>query len=106
MIEKWYTVGEIKRWTEADSRGFGEHAEWLAAQLNAAFIKGGQVHESALKTAVDELSEDLHEYSTRPCSTCAKVSRALGRPFGCLERRRAFVVLAEREKAGGQADPA
>lgn len=84
MSADWYEVEEIRRWTEADERGFGQHAEWLAAQLNAAYRKGmqhgGELQEEALRC----LSEDMHMSSSRPCATCRVVSAAIGKPFGCI----------------------
>ena len=85
---QWYTVDEVRRWTEADERGFGEHAEWLAAQLNAAFAKGQQLGSPGLVQALGQLSKDMHGTSSRPCATCDFVSKQLGEPFGCYARAR------------------
>lgn len=88
MSENWYSVEEIKRWTEADSRGFGEHAEWLAAQLNSAFEKGRQVGDEQLRRAIRELNADQHAWQDRPCPTCQFITKIVGSPFGCVERLR------------------
>lgn len=85
-LPDWYSVEEIKRWTEADARGFGDHAEWLAAQLNAAYHKGRMHGSSILKQAIRVLCMDMHSASSRPCETCRLVSNALGEPFGCEAR--------------------
>lgn len=87
MGEPWYTLDEIQRWTEADERGFGEHAQWLTDQLNAAFEKGKQLARGEAKTALAVLSADMHRFSTRPCTTCSQVAKAIGEPFGCDELR-------------------
>ena len=36
--------------------------------------------------ALDLLSSDMHTFGIRPCSTCAVVSEAIGKPFGCSTR--------------------
>ncbi len=33
--------------------------------------------------AVANLNLDMHQVSNRPCGTCAKMTEAVGRPFGC-----------------------
>lgn len=38
---------------------------------------------NALAEAIKVLSEDNHDWSTRPCATCKTISAALGEPFGC-----------------------
>lgn len=30
------------------------------------------------------IQNDPHQWSKRPCSTCAAISTILGKPFGCL----------------------
>ena len=54
------------------------------------------VSESALKTVVmytvlDLLQADPHQWSTRPCSTCKKITSLSKRNFGCdLYRERKY----------------
>lgn len=31
---------------------------------------------------------DPHQWSARPCQTCAAVSSLLGRPFGCVKKQK------------------
>jgi hypothetical protein len=39
---------------------------------------------SALPTAIlNTIYADPHMWSKRPCATCAAVSKAVGKPFGC-----------------------
>lgn len=38
---------------------------------------------TALDNALIELEIDNHYWSSRPCGTCALLTRVLGRPFGC-----------------------
>ena len=33
--------------------------------------------------AIADLNLDMHQVSKRPCGTCAKMTEAVGRPFGC-----------------------
>lgn len=50
----------------------------------------GKVQE--LLEALDQLSEDMHMVSRRPCETCKKMSDAPEKPFGCYE------YLKEKER--------
>ena len=36
-----------------------------------------------IQTALGTLQRDPHDWSARPCATCAGVSVAVGFPFGC-----------------------
>lgn len=38
---------------------------------------------SAIDTALKLIETDPHQWSARPCQTCAAVSLLIGRPFGC-----------------------
>jgi len=33
------------------------------------------------------IEKDPHQWSARPCQTCASVSALIGRPFGCNAKR-------------------
>lgn len=43
-----------------------------------------------IEEAMIALSKDMHQASTRPCRSCRDVSRALGKNFGCYEKRHNF----------------
>jgi hypothetical protein len=49
-----------------------------------------------LATAIAELSVDMHQVSSRPCPTCRKMSKAIGRPFGCYAYRAKRGISTER----------
>ena len=51
----------------------------------------------ARDAALQGLSIDMHEVSTRSCSTCAAVTEAFGFLFGCDQYRR---ETARRKKSG------
>lgn len=57
-IEVWYTVDEVRWWAESEV-GLGEHAQWLTAQLNAAFNKGQQIASGQLLARLDEIRTKL-----------------------------------------------
>lgn len=82
---RWYGEDEIRRWDEAATHGFGEHAEWLTFHLNAAFNKGRQMQNQTIINAIDALTLDMHHPSTRPCRTCQNITNAIGHPFGCIQ---------------------
>lgn len=44
-----------------------------------------------VKTALDLIQADAHQWSERPCTTCRTIGSILGEPFGCYlyaEQRR------------------
>jgi hypothetical protein len=81
--EDWYKVETIKNWLATQSPGIAD-APWLTQQLNAAFRKGKQMQDAALRDALALVSSDMHEAGLRPCGTCRSVSEAIGQPFGCV----------------------
>jgi hypothetical protein len=38
-----------------------------------------------ISAMLDVMQADPHQWSTRPCQTCAAVSAMAGRPFGCVK---------------------
>ena len=36
-----------------------------------------------MRSILDLLQEDPHQWSVRPCGTCRTISGLIGRPFGC-----------------------
>lgn len=59
---------------------------WRDNYLTA--IQVGQETLTKLKTALRDVSQDMHQTSTRPCGTCAAVTKALGESFGCVAYQR------------------
>ena len=51
--------------------------------------------DAALLAAVRALSLDMHLRGTRPCTTCAAITKAISEPFGCD----AFRLQIEKRKA-------
>lgn len=49
-----------------------------------------EIIQAAARVLVDAVTRlieaDPHQWSKRPCQTCAAVSTILGQPFGCLKR--------------------
>lgn len=37
-----------------------------------------------VEAVTDLIQADPHQWSKRPCQTCAAISTILGKPFGCL----------------------
>lgn len=42
--------------------------------------------EKLLDAALKVIQADPHQWSTRPCSSCAAVTAIYGKPFGCIAR--------------------
>ena len=51
-----------------------------------------------VRTILAAIYTDPHQWSTRPCATCAKVTRLAGAPFGC-DRFRAERASSGKESA-------
>lgn len=54
----------------------------------------GQV-DGLLTAALEQLSIDMHQISSRPCPTCRAMSKALKKPFGCYAWQKKLGVLKE-----------
>ena len=39
-----------------------------------------------MKTILNLIESDPHQWSSRPCTTCRTVSNLIGRPFGCMNK--------------------
>lgn len=57
----------------------------IAAALDRLTAKFDQMAER-ITAAFDQPERDPHQWSTRPCQTCAAVSELIGRSFGCYAR--------------------
>lgn len=57
-------------------------AQLEQARKDEAFHTVCDAHKQLL-LAVATLSIDGHVYGSRPCPTCAKMTQAIGEPFGC-----------------------
>jgi len=49
------------------------------------------------RTILKLIEENPHEWTKRPCQTCAAVSEILGRPFGCVTKQKSRGQPSERE---------
>jgi len=68
-------------------RARNDLAQFIHSRERAALAESeGRVAKAReeLTTALNELQVDPHMWSQRPCSTCTKVTLALGKPFGCI----------------------
>jgi hypothetical protein len=64
----------------------------------------GKLHE--IEVSLNELQADPHMWSTQPCSTCSKITLALGKPFGCVLFAQVRALAAQptpapKERANG-----
>lgn len=63
--------------------------ENVAASLAAQFAAEGRAEALASvlgDTALRLIERDPHQYSTRPCPTCATISIVINRSFGCVAK--------------------
>lgn len=58
-----------------------------ASQLNQAQPAVERALREKLAAVLDNLSCDNHDWSTRPCETCAAITGLIGFPFGCDKKR-------------------
>jgi hypothetical protein len=82
------TCGHVQRYRTGPVGMTDE--QWVRAECDECLIceresglAAASKREEELRAALAELEKDSHQYQTRPCPTCRKVSAALGRAFGC-----------------------
>lgn len=65
--------------TMREDRGYEETTHTQMIQAAARVL---------VKSVTDLIQHDPHQWSKRPCATCAAISTILGEPFGCLTHNR------------------
>lgn len=65
------------------------HQEWLDGENEPTVAR--PIEPVVMYTILDLLQTDPHQWSTRPCSTCKKITSLSKRNFGCdLYRERKY----------------
>lgn len=54
--------------------------------------------------ALTEVSQDMHNTSTRPCGTCSQVTAILGEEFGCLRMAAETQAMSGQQEGGSEND--
>ena len=82
--EPWCGHEEVEAFIPAEAAVTHGDLDQLRGDIEAAESRG-----AALREALDALDRDGHRFTKRPCGTCAQVTVALVRPFGCDRLRQA-----------------
>ena len=72
-------------------------------RLQDAAMKELEAEVEGLRNSIDAWEMDPHNYSKRPCGTCQQMTKALGKPFGCVRYALTDMPYVRRETA--EAEP-
>lgn len=105
---KWYAECESN---EMAGKYGAEHRVEIAATGNlvlkadviAAWNRRSSPRLEALERVALRLDADPHQWSKRPCSTCAAISKDIGKDFGCIAFSKSPLSYTEYGRAASAA---
>jgi hypothetical protein len=74
-----------------------EMTDEMSALVAKSFVEG-RFEKFDEADALQLIKQDPHDYSTRPCSTCRKVTAMVHQPFGCIRIALGIYLKEKKEQ--------